>query len=99
MAAVMAGDRFDSIARVRRLSVPIFVAHGDRDEIVPFALGERLFDAAGPPRRFPRRGRTPQRRLRRARPARRHRHLRARGDGRRRSTLVDRPLTLSPGRP
>ncbi len=50
--AALAGDRFDSLARVRRLSVPLFVAHGDRDEIVPFTLGERLFAAANEPKRF-----------------------------------------------
>jgi hypothetical protein len=50
--AVLAGDRFDAVARVRRLTVPILVAHGDRDEIVPFALGEELYAATRPPHRF-----------------------------------------------
>lgn len=50
--SALAGDRFDSLARVNRLSVPILVAHGDQDELVPFALGKRLFAAARPPRRF-----------------------------------------------
>ena len=50
--AVLAGNRFDSLAHVRELSVPLFVAHGDRDEIVPFVLGERLFAAAREPKRF-----------------------------------------------
>jgi hypothetical protein len=50
--AQLAGDRFDSLARVPGLSVPILVAHGEQDELVPFALGERLFAAAHPPRRF-----------------------------------------------
>ena len=49
---LLAGDRFDSLARVRGLSVPMFVAHGDRDEVVPFALGERLFAAANEAKRF-----------------------------------------------
>jgi hypothetical protein len=51
--AVLVGDgRFDSASRVRGLSVPVLVAHGDRDEIVPFALGARLFAAAPEPKRF-----------------------------------------------
>jgi len=50
--ATLVGDRFDSLARIGTLSVPVFVAHGDRDEIVPFALGERLFAAAREPKRF-----------------------------------------------
>ena len=38
----LAGSRFDSRSRVGRLTVPFFVAHGDQDEIVPYALGEDL---------------------------------------------------------
>lgn len=48
----MAGQRFDALARVARLRVPLLVAHGDDDEIVPFELGERLFAAAPEPKRF-----------------------------------------------
>ena len=48
----LAGDRFDSLARLPRVSAPILVAHGDQDEIVPFELGELLFVAAPAPKRF-----------------------------------------------
>jgi len=50
--AAMAGGRFDSLARIERLTVPLFVAHGDRDEIVPYELGVALYDAAPEPKRF-----------------------------------------------
>jgi len=50
--ALLAGGRFDSLAHVATLSLPMFVAHGDRDEVVPFVLGERLFAAAREPKRF-----------------------------------------------
>src|SRR5262249_30225810 len=50
--AFLAGDRVDSIRRVRDLRVPFFAAHGRADEIVPFALGERLAAAAPEPKRF-----------------------------------------------
>lgn len=49
---LLAGNRFDSLARLSRVSAPILIAHGERDEIVPFELGERLFGAARPPKRF-----------------------------------------------
>jgi hypothetical protein len=49
---VLAGRRFDSLSRVTQLAVPLLVVHGDRDDIVPFALGERLFAAAPEPKRF-----------------------------------------------
>jgi fermentation-respiration switch protein FrsA (DUF1100 family) len=48
----LAGRRFDAVGSVRRLTVPLLVAHGDRDEIVPFELGEQLFAAAPEPKRF-----------------------------------------------
>lgn len=48
----LAGRRFDSLARLPRVSAPVLIAHGDRDGIVPFEMGERLFAAAPAPRRF-----------------------------------------------
>jgi hypothetical protein len=48
----LAGNRFDSLARVPRVAAPVLVAHGDQDEIVPFELGERLFAAVAGPKRF-----------------------------------------------
>ena len=48
----LAGRQFDGLSNVQRLTVPLLVAHGDRDEIVPYELGERLFAAAPEPKRF-----------------------------------------------
>jgi uncharacterized protein len=48
----LVGNQLDGLGHIRDLRVPIFVAHGDRDEIVPFELGERLFAAANQPKRF-----------------------------------------------
>lgn len=50
--ATLIATRFPSIERIGSLAIPILVLHGDRDEIVPFALGERLFAAARDPKRF-----------------------------------------------
>lgn len=50
--AALAGGRFDSLGRIGNLTVPLLVAHGERDEIVPFALGERLYAAAPGAKRF-----------------------------------------------
>ena len=52
LAGAAIGTRFDTLARLDRLHVPLLVAHGDRDEIVPYELGERLFAAAGEPKQF-----------------------------------------------
>jgi fermentation-respiration switch protein FrsA (DUF1100 family) len=45
-------DRFESIARIHAIGVPLLILHGDRDAVVPFALGRRLFEAAVEPKRF-----------------------------------------------
>jgi len=43
---------FDNIDRIDDVAVPVLVAHGTADDIVPFAMGERLFAAARAPKRF-----------------------------------------------
>ena len=45
-------QRFDSLARVRDLRLPVLFLHGTADELVPFAMGERLFGASGGDKRF-----------------------------------------------
>jgi uncharacterized protein len=44
--------RYDTVAKIPRLTLPLLVLHGDRDTIVPFAQGRRVFEAAGGPKRF-----------------------------------------------
>jgi len=43
-------DRFRSHARLRGVRAPVLVIHGTRDEVVPFAHGERLLAAAPGPK-------------------------------------------------
>ena len=44
--------RFDNLAKIRRVGVPVLIMHGTQDELVPFEMGKRLFEAAGEPKRF-----------------------------------------------
>lgn len=44
--------RYDNIGKIGRLSVPLLILHGDRDEVVPFEQGRKLFTAAREPKRF-----------------------------------------------
>src|SRR4051812_19161615 len=39
--------RFQSIDKVAQLGLPVLYIHGTADEVVPFAMGRRLFDASG----------------------------------------------------
>jgi fermentation-respiration switch protein FrsA (DUF1100 family) len=43
---------YDVLDKIRKISTPLLVLHGDRDEIVPFAQGKMVFDAAPEPKKF-----------------------------------------------
>jgi hypothetical protein len=47
-------DQFRSDLRIGKVKVPVLVLHGDRDAVVPFALGERLYALITSPKRFAR---------------------------------------------
>lgn len=44
--------RYDSLSKLGRIQVPVLVIHAERDEVVPFEMGRRLFEAAREPKRF-----------------------------------------------
>ena len=43
---------FDTAARLTAIRCPVLVLHSPQDEIMPYALGERLYQAARAPKRF-----------------------------------------------
>jgi fermentation-respiration switch protein FrsA (DUF1100 family) len=43
---------FDSRAKIGRIHAPVLFVHGDRDEVIPLRLGQRLFAAAHEPKSF-----------------------------------------------
>lgn len=43
-------SRFDSISKVKEIKIPKLFIHSINDEIVPFSLGEKLFNLASPPK-------------------------------------------------
>jgi hypothetical protein len=44
--------RYDCLEKVRRLTCPLLVIHGDEDRLVPYSQGRRLFEAAKQPKTF-----------------------------------------------
>jgi fermentation-respiration switch protein FrsA (DUF1100 family) len=44
--------QYNVVEKLRRVNTPVFVLHGDQDEVVPLAQGKRVFDAASEPKRF-----------------------------------------------
>jgi uncharacterized protein len=45
-------DQFRSDLRIGKVTAPVLIVHGDRDTIVPFALGQRLYGMINAPKRF-----------------------------------------------
>lgn len=45
-------DQYRSIDRIGAVDMPVLILHGDRDSVIPFEMGERLFEAAPRPRTF-----------------------------------------------
>ncbi len=45
-------QNFDTLSKVTELRMPVLVTHGTNDAIVPFEMGERLFNAVKGPKRF-----------------------------------------------
>lgn len=41
---------FESKRKIPKVHVPVFVIHGDRDEIIPFLHGQEVFEAANEPK-------------------------------------------------
>jgi pimeloyl-ACP methyl ester carboxylesterase len=49
---VFSSYRLDTAGRLRGFSKPVLVVHGDGDTIIPYALGQRLFERLDAPKRF-----------------------------------------------
>ncbi|HLX22293.1 MAG TPA: alpha/beta fold hydrolase [Usitatibacter sp.] len=45
-------QKFDALSKMGEVKVPVVIAHGTRDSIVPYEMGEQLFEAAHEPKRF-----------------------------------------------
>jgi pimeloyl-ACP methyl ester carboxylesterase len=52
VSLVLHSLRYPSAERLGRVSCPVLVLHSADDELVPFALGQRLFALANEPKRF-----------------------------------------------
>ncbi len=52
MAGRLVTNQLDSATRIKDYKGPLLQTHGDRDSLVPFAQGRRLFEAANEPKRF-----------------------------------------------
>ena len=45
-------ERFDSLSKIKKVNCPLLQFHGTDDKIIPYHLGEKLFQAASEPKDF-----------------------------------------------
>ena len=45
-------NKYDTLSRIREVSCPVLIVHGEHDPLVPLEQGRKLFDAAEEPKRF-----------------------------------------------
>jgi len=43
---------YNNLRKIKGITVPKLIIHGDTDEIIPFSMGQRLYQAAGIPKYF-----------------------------------------------
>ena len=43
-------DRYDSISKIDMINTPILIMHGQKDDVVPFSMGQELFEKANSPK-------------------------------------------------
>jgi fermentation-respiration switch protein FrsA (DUF1100 family) len=43
---------YNNLGKIPQIAVPLLVMHGDRDDIVPFSMGEKIYQAARHPKFF-----------------------------------------------
>ena len=44
--------RLDSIGKIDKINCPLLVVHSPDDELIPYEMGQRLFEKAKPPKKF-----------------------------------------------
>ena len=43
-------DRYESIKKIKNIHIPVLVMHGKKDSIVPFEMGEKIYNSANSPK-------------------------------------------------
>ena len=43
-------DKFDNISKIKNVSIPILIMHGEVDHIVPFFMGKKMYEIANEPK-------------------------------------------------
>jgi len=45
-------DRYDNIDKIKDITSSLLIVHGDEDEVIPYAQGQKLYETANHPKEF-----------------------------------------------
>ena len=48
--SILLKDKYDNQNKIKNINIPVLVMHGEADQIVPFWMGERIFEIANEPK-------------------------------------------------
>src|SRR5690242_637706 len=48
----LVADRYDNERSIRAVRAPVLILHGERDQVIPVAMGRRIYQAANEPKRI-----------------------------------------------
>ena len=43
-------DKYKNHEKIKNINIPVLVMHGEKDQIVPFSMGKKMFDLANDPK-------------------------------------------------
>ena len=43
-------DKYENDKKVKNIKVPIMIMHGEKDSIVPFSMGKKIYDISNEPK-------------------------------------------------
>jgi len=52
LPAALLSSKYDTVSKMRKIEIPVIVAHSRTDDLVPYDHGRRLFEAAREPKTF-----------------------------------------------
>jgi fermentation-respiration switch protein FrsA (DUF1100 family) len=48
--SILLKDRYENVKKIKNVNIPIMVLHGKKDTIVPFSMGQKIFEIAKEPK-------------------------------------------------
>ena len=43
-------DRYENEKKISNINIPILIMHGEKDNIIPFSMGKKIFETANEPK-------------------------------------------------